>query len=254
MPSALSAPPILPRRASGVSRSASEGGEGVGSSPPRPSSSDRRSLSQPRNNLRRGKNSDCAGVVEGVLQDLIAAVASVLLEDAPRPTAPPVAPEVPVSLAVPEDVPVAVPLSSPSALPLPPALPATAPPVSGREGRDAGSTTVDESTREGGGGRGRGGGGVSGGGGELAKFLAVMKKNFILKTRGAMLACSVLEMLVPIAFIALMCLPRLLISDEHFGVTLHRPVPLSALSWWVSLETSNEINLHHHHHRSSTPT
>jgi hypothetical protein len=66
----------------------------------------------------------------------------------------------------------------------------------------------------------------------MAKFRAVMTKNFILKTRGAMLCCSVLEVLVPIAFIALMCLPRLLISDEHFGVTLHRPVPLSSLSWW----------------------
>jgi hypothetical protein len=40
-----------------------------------------------------------------------------------------------------------------------------------------------------------------------------------------------MEVLVPLAFIGLMCLPRLLISDEQFGLSLHRPAPLSSFSW-----------------------
>ena len=66
---------------------------------------------------------------------------------------------------------------------------------------------------------------------EWAKFRAVVAKNWTLRTRGAALWCSLLELVVPLAFIALMCLPRLLIADEVRTATVHRPAPLDALSW-----------------------
>ena len=55
--------------------------------------------------------------------------------------------------------------------------------------------------------------------GEYAKFRAVLRKNFVLKTRGSQLWCTILEVLVPVAFIALMCLPRLFIADESVEMT-----------------------------------
>ena len=68
-------------------------------------------------------------------------------------------------------------------------------------------------------------------GGELAKFRAVLAKNWTLKTRGASFFCFLLELLVPIAFVGLMCLPRALISDESHGVAFHRPNPIQSLAW-----------------------
>ena len=67
--------------------------------------------------------------------------------------------------------------------------------------------------------------------GEYAKFRAVLRKNFTLKTRGSQLWCTILEVLVPVAFIALMCLPRLFISDESVEMTLHRPAPIQSITW-----------------------
>ena len=67
--------------------------------------------------------------------------------------------------------------------------------------------------------------------GEYAKFRAVLRKNFVLKTRGSQLWCTILEVLVPVAFIALMCLPRLFIADESVEMTLHRPAPIQSLTW-----------------------
>jgi len=66
---------------------------------------------------------------------------------------------------------------------------------------------------------------------EWTKFRAVVAKNWTLRTRGAALWCSLLELVVPLAFIALMCLPRLLIADEDRAATFHRSAPLDALSW-----------------------
>ena len=66
---------------------------------------------------------------------------------------------------------------------------------------------------------------------EWTKFRAVVAKNWTLRTRGAALGCSLLELVVPLAFIALMCLPRLLIADEDRAATVHRPARLDALSW-----------------------
>ena len=68
-------------------------------------------------------------------------------------------------------------------------------------------------------------------GDDWAKFHAVMTKNVILKTRGWMAACTVLELIVPLVFIALMCLPRALISDTTRGAVFHRPHPLPSLAW-----------------------
>ena len=55
-------------------------------------------------------------------------------------------------------------------------------------------------------------------------------QNWTLRTRGAALVL-LLELVVPLAFIALMCLPRLLIADEDRAATVHRPARLDALSW-----------------------
>ena len=65
---------------------------------------------------------------------------------------------------------------------------------------------------------------------EWTKFRAVVAKNWTLRTRGAALWCSLLELVVPLAFIALMGLPRLLIADEDRAATVHRPARLDALS------------------------
>ena len=78
---------------------------------------------------------------------------------------------------------------------------------------------------------GRGGVDTSHRDGEYAKFRAVLRKNFTLKTRGSQLWCTILEVLVPVAFIALMCLPRLFISDESVEMTLHRPAPIQSITW-----------------------
>tara|TARA_B110000503_G_scaffold112261_1_gene168216 strand:- start:3960 stop:4307 length:348 start_codon:yes stop_codon:yes gene_type:complete len=66
---------------------------------------------------------------------------------------------------------------------------------------------------------------------QLQTFKALLKKNWRLKTRGAALWCFVLELLVPVAFVALMCLPRLLVADTNSPSLFHRTAPIESLSW-----------------------
>ena len=87
---------------------------------------------------------------------------------------------------------------------------------------------------------------------EAAVFWAMQRKNWTLKTRGLIKCCSgecppalpsamhlltlrsphpVAEILVPLIFLGLLCLPRYLIADVSNPATLYSPRPLSDLSW-----------------------
>ena len=52
-----------------------------------------------------------------------------------------------------------------------------------------------------------------------------------MKTRGAAAFCFVLELGVPVAFVLLMCLPRMLVSDHDVPAVFHRVAPLESLAW-----------------------
>ena len=104
----------------------------------------------------------------------------------------------------------------------------------------------EESGREEKGGRMDGEGGASGGGdgasgafdeakayrsNDISKFKAVLRKNFVLKTRGIMCCCSGAEVLAPIILFLLLCLPRLLIGEDKFGVQYFDASPIFDASW-----------------------
>ena len=62
-------------------------------------------------------------------------------------------------------------------------------------------------------------------------FRALVWKNVALKTRGAALLCFALELCIPVAFVLLMCLPRLLVRDYAQPAVFHRVAPLESLTW-----------------------
>ena len=62
-------------------------------------------------------------------------------------------------------------------------------------------------------------------------FRALVWKNARVKTRGAAAFCFVLELGVPVAFVLLMCLPRMLVSDHDVPAVFHRVAPLESLAW-----------------------
>ena len=87
---------------------------------------------------------------------------------------------------------------------------------------------------------------------EAAVFWAMQRKNWTLKTRGLICCCSgvfrraslcdatltprstrrpVAEILVPLIFLGLLCLPRYLIADVSNPATYYAPRPVSDLSW-----------------------
>ncbi len=93
---------------------------------------------------------------------------------------------------------------------------------------------------------------------ELAVFRAVLAKNWALKWRGFICCCSgaspfcararlkelslltlaraarriaVLEIAVPLIFLALLCLPRYLISDQAHPARFYAPANITDLAW-----------------------
>ena len=95
---------------------------------------------------------------------------------------------------------------------------------------------------------------------EAAVFRAVLAKNWALKWRGLVCCCSgarsacerlvacanacaapcnaALEILVPLVFLGLLCLPRYLIADTQFPARFFAPANMTALSW-------SAVRLHH---------
>ena len=65
----------------------------------------------------------------------------------------------------------------------------------------------------------------------LRTYRALVRKNALLKTRGAALLCFALELLIPVAFVLLMCLPRALVSDRTVPAMFHRVSPIESLAW-----------------------
>lgn len=47
-----------------------------------------------------------------------------------------------------------------------------------------------------------------------AQFKALLHKNFRLKTRGLLFWCTLVEIIVPVVFVAILSLPRVLLSPE----------------------------------------
>lgn len=64
-----------------------------------------------------------------------------------------------------------------------------------------------------------------------AQFKALLRKNFIVKTRGAIKAATVLEMLLPAVFFVLMCIPRALIAEQFYNTTIYPARDLGAWRW-----------------------
>ena len=87
---------------------------------------------------------------------------------------------------------------------------------------------------------------------EVAVFRAVLAKNWALKWRGLICCCSgapaaacgpacschpdcvastALEIVVPLVFLGLLCLPRYLIADTQFPERLFAPTNMTSLAW-----------------------
>lgn len=60
-----------------------------------------------------------------------------------------------------------------------------------------------------------------------AQFRALIRKNYVLKTKGVLRCCTLCEILVPVIFLALMCLPRALVPDSRTNDELSRPYSLA---------------------------
>jgi len=54
-----------------------------------------------------------------------------------------------------------------------------------------------------------------------------MTKNYLLKTKGVLLCCTICEIVVPVIFLALMCLPKALVKDSRQNDELSRPYSLA---------------------------
>jgi len=54
-----------------------------------------------------------------------------------------------------------------------------------------------------------------------------MKKNYLLKTKGVLRCCTLCEIIVPVIFLGLMCLPKLFVEDSRSNDELTRPYSLS---------------------------
>ena len=50
-----------------------------------------------------------------------------------------------------------------------------------------------------------------------------MKKNYLLKTKGVLRCCTLCEIIVPVIFLGLMCLPKLFVEDSRSNDELTRP-------------------------------
>ena len=74
-------------------------------------------------------------------------------------------------------------------------------------------------------------------------FNALLRKNWRLKTRGVAAWCLLLELFVPVAFIVLMCLPRLLVSDSNSPAIFHRVAPIESLAWSRKPPTSRAVRV-----------
>jgi len=69
-----------------------------------------------------------------------------------------------------------------------------------------------------------------------AQFSAVVGKNFKLKTRGLMCCCTVVEIVVPVFFFGVMCLPKLFIPNEIYTNEFYNSFSLQDSTW---AETNN---------------
>lgn len=63
-----------------------------------------------------------------------------------------------------------------------------------------------------------------------SQFAALVRKNFTLKTRGVLCCCTGVEIVLPCVFLALLCLPKLLVEDSRNNDVFAKPYQL-ATSW-----------------------
>ena len=54
-----------------------------------------------------------------------------------------------------------------------------------------------------------------------------MRKNFTLKTRGVLCCCTGVEIILPCVFLAILCIPKLLVPDSVNNDTVSRPYQLA---------------------------
>eukprot|EP00854_Cymbomonas_tetramitiformis_P016837 gene16837-20003_t len=62
-------------------------------------------------------------------------------------------------------------------------------------------------------------------------YNAMMQKNMKLKTRGIMCCCSVVELVLPVVFFGLMCLPKLFVDKEIKHDQFSASVPVYSTAW-----------------------
>eukprot|EP00958_Prasinococcus_capsulatus_P014564 scaffold1535_cov382-Prasinococcus_capsulatus_cf.AAC.26 len=66
---------------------------------------------------------------------------------------------------------------------------------------------------------------------DLTQAKAILRKNFRLKTRGFYKCCTITEMVLPVAFFCVMCLPKALVEQDAFNDEYFNSVPLTISSW-----------------------
>jgi len=59
------------------------------------------------------------------------------------------------------------------------------------------------------------------------QFRALVRKNYLLKTKGILRCCTLCEIMVPVLFVALMCIPKALVPDERTNDEFARPYSLA---------------------------
>eukprot|EP00238_Polyblepharides_amylifera_P013822 CAMPEP_0196598342 /NCGR_PEP_ID=MMETSP1081-20130531/94265_1 /TAXON_ID=36882 /ORGANISM="Pyramimonas amylifera, Strain CCMP720" /LENGTH=1870 /DNA_ID=CAMNT_0041924027 /DNA_START=155 /DNA_END=5767 /DNA_ORIENTATION=+ len=67
-----------------------------------------------------------------------------------------------------------------------------------------------------------------------SQFLAVLQKNRRLKTRGNLLCCTIVEIIVPTLFFAVLCLPKALIEQTYYNDEFYSETSLQSSFWTLS--------------------
>ena len=69
-----------------------------------------------------------------------------------------------------------------------------------------------------------------------AQFFALVRKNFTLKTRGILCCCTGVEIILPVFFLAVLCLPKALVKDSVNNDVVTKPYQIATP--WGSTEYS----------------
>jgi hypothetical protein len=86
---------------------------------------------------------------------------------------------------------------------------------------------------------------------ELAVFRALLAKNWALKWRGCTACCSGVEIVMPLLFLFVLCVPRLLIADTAHMTRFYAPTKISDLTWSKRLPADGAYRVYYAPNTSS---